>query len=405
MKRILVPARTILARRDLTVLLVCNVLLGIAYSFVIPFMSMFGTMELHMSPVVFGGFMTVTSLAGIVLSTWLARASDTRFSRKTVLLIGATTGTLGYLGYALVRDLSVLTLIGCFVLGIASVTFSQLFAYARDLLGRSDIESKEVPLYMNVFRLFFALSWTVGPALAAWTMQRHSFRGTFLVAAAFFGLFGLVIAALVPSIPPSTKTIEAAAKVPLSLAFRSPGLLPHFVGFVLFFACSTMGMMNLPLLVLNTLHGNEGQVGIIYSVAPIFELPFMFYVGLLATRGDQGRLIRGALMIAAAYYALLACVGAPWHVYPLQALSAAIVAVTSGVAITFFQNFLPDQPGTATNLYSNANRIGSTSGYLLFGTLSATYGHRAVFVLCACFCLVAVGILVAYRPRAVALEA
>ena len=54
MERLLVPARTILARRDLTVLLACNVLLGISYSFVAPFMSMFGTIELKMPPVTFG---------------------------------------------------------------------------------------------------------------------------------------------------------------------------------------------------------------------------------------------------------------------------------------------------------------------------------------------------------------
>jgi hypothetical protein len=33
-------------------------------------------------------------------------------------------------------------------------------------------------------------------------------------------------------------------------------------------------------------------------------------------------------------------------------LDAAVTAVVGGIAITFFQNFLPDQPGTATHLYS-----------------------------------------------------
>ena len=68
MQRILVPARTLLAHRDLTVILVCNLLLGLAFSFVAPFYSMFGTLEVGMSNWTFGIFMTITSVAGIVIS-------------------------------------------------------------------------------------------------------------------------------------------------------------------------------------------------------------------------------------------------------------------------------------------------------------------------------------------------
>ena len=60
--------------------------------------------------------MTATSLSGIAISTWLARWSDMRLSRRTVLLLGGVTGALSYVGYAYVRDVVWLTLIGC-VLG------------------------------------------------------------------------------------------------------------------------------------------------------------------------------------------------------------------------------------------------------------------------------------------------
>jgi SET family sugar efflux transporter-like MFS transporter len=81
-------------------------------------------------------------------------------------------------------------------------------------------------------------------------------------------------------------------------------------------------------------------------------------------------------------------VRAPWQIYPIQILSAAMIAVLSGIAITFFQNYIPNQPGTATNLYTNANRIGSTAGYLFYGSLVTGFGHRAVFLVCAGVCVV-----------------
>ena len=399
MQRLLTPARTFLRHPAFMVLLGCNLLVGLASSFVAPFFSMFGTIEVGMSPVVFGVFMTVTSLSGIALSTALARWSDTRFSRRAVLLTGGLAGALNYLGYAYVRDVVWLTVIGCVLGGIASITFSQLFAYARDLLTRSDVRPGEASLYMNVFRLFFSLSWTAGPAMAAWVMLRYHYRGMFLVAALCFVLFVLIVLFLVPATPPSALARESAVRLPLRRALARIDVLAYFLSFALLFAASTMGIMNLPLLVLNVLHGTGQHVGIIYSIAPAFEIPFMLFFGLLATRGDQARLIRISVVLAVIYYALLALIRVPWQAYPLQILSAAITAVVGGVAISFFQSFLPEQPGTATNLYSVAGRIGSTAGYLMFGTLASAFGHRIVFLACTLLCAGALAILLVYRDR------
>ena len=379
-------------------LLLANLLVGVAYSFVIPFLSLFGTREVGLRPMAFSLFMTTTSLGSITFSTLLARWSDAHWSRRSVLLVSGTAGCLGYLGYAFVRDVAWLTLVGVVLLGIASVTFSQLFACARDLFVRRQIPSGELPLYMNVFRLFFALSWTVGPALAAWVMQFAGFRGLFLVASSFFALFVLLVACFLPHLPPTEAAREAAKAMPLRSALRVPHLLPHFLAFSCYFACSTMGMMNLPLLLLGPLHGTTRDVGIAYSIAPLFELPLMLWMGVLATRIPSRRLIQAVFLLAVAYYVVLAGVRAPWQVYPAQLLSAAIVAVTSGIAITFFQDFLPTQPGTATNLYSNAQRIGSTTGYLLLGVLTESVGTRGVFVACALGCCFAVAIVARRAP-------
>ena len=160
-----------------------------------------------------------------------------------------------------------------------------------------------------------------------------------------------------------------------------------------------MGIMNLPLLLLGPLGGTTHDVGLAYSLAPLFELPLMLLMGILATRIPSRHLIQGVFVLAIAYYGLLSGVRAPWQVYPVQVLSAAIVAVTSGIAITFFQDFLPSQPGSATNVYSNAQRIGSTTGYLLLGVLTESVGTRGVFVACALGCSLAAAILFAYGGR------
>jgi SET family sugar efflux transporter-like MFS transporter len=377
-------------------ILALSLLLGLAYSFVLPFMSLFGTREVGMSPFGFGVFMTLTSASSVLLSTWLARWSDTRVSRRKVLLVGGVTGALGYVGYGLCRDVSTLTLCGVIFLGLSSVTFGQVFALARDTLQQGGVELSKLPLYMNLVRLFFALAWTVGPALGAALVAR-SFRVAFFAAAGVFVAFTLLVAVFVPGRPPSETSKRAASALPLRVALQNPALLANFAAFALFFGCSTMGMMNLPLLLMHDLGGGEHQIGIAYTVAPVVELPFMFYFGALATRVRHERLVLFAMLLAAGYYAGLALAGAPGHVYVLQVASAAIVAVMSGVAITFFQRFLPDQAGSATNLYSSSSRVGSMLGYLVFGAVAGSLGHRAVFLLSVGATLVSASIVYVFR--------
>jgi SET family sugar efflux transporter-like MFS transporter len=392
-------SRELWADSEFRVLLLCYLLLGIAYSFVVPFLSLFATRGVGLGPLGLGAFMTVTSLGAIVCSTALARWSDVVLARRSVLLIGGSAGCLGYLGYAFVRDVALLVAIGVVLLGIAAITFSQLFAYARDMLERRNLPRQQIPLYMNVFRLFFALAWTVGPAVAAWVMKLSSFRGLFLTAAGFFALFVLLVALYVPHLPKTAAAREQALAMPFGKALRVPGLMSHFAAFVLYFASSAMGMTTLPLLLVDVLHGDLNDVGIAYSVAPLFEVPLMLVMGVLAMRIPTRRLIHAVLALAIVYYGLLSVVRAPWHVFPIQALSATIVAVTSGVAVTFFQDLLPGQPGSATNLYSNAQRIGSTAGYLCFGLLTESYGARGVFVCCAVLCAAATALLSLRKPR------
>jgi SET family sugar efflux transporter-like MFS transporter len=392
------PVGFIFGHRDIAVLLGCDFLLGLASSFVGPFLSLFGEHEVGMGSAAFGLFMTLTSLSGIAISTMLARWSDTRFSRKSVLLLGACAGILGYLGYAFVRSPIWLTVIGSLFLGVAGITFSQTFALARELLARAGLPSEDAPLYMNVFRLFFALAWTVGPALASMVMLRFSYVGTFLVAALCFAALASAVAFLVPSRAP---TKEAGRELGLRATLRSlarPELLAHFLGFVLVYACGSLCSVCLPLLVVETLGGGAREVGIVYSVSPFFELPLMLLFGALATKGRSAILIRAGVLLATAYYAALALVRAPWQIYPLQAISAAITAITQGVAITFFQDFLPEQVGTATNLYANASSLGRIAGFLLFARLAAVLGYRGIFLMCAGLCAAALLLMRAFRP-------
>ncbi len=389
----------LLCSPELRLLFACNLVLGMAVSFVLPFLSLFCTQAVGMSLAAFGLFMTASALANIVISTWLSKQSDTRLSRRTLMLWGAASGAVGYGSFAWLREPWHLFLVNAVLVSVASVTFSQLFAHARELMQRSAVPASDVPLYMNAFRMAFALAWTVGPAVAAFTLETFSFPGLFAAAGVLYALlFGLVFWSVKPVAPSPAATPAPGVKV--RGVWAEPGVLAWFLALTLILAAHAVSLNNMSLLVLKVLGGSEAHVGIIFSLAPIFELPCMLYVGVLATRMPTERLIRVAMVLAALYYLGLSLVEAPYQIYPLQLLCAAFVSVTSGVAITFFQNMLPAQLGAATNLYSNASRIGSTSGYLTFGLVASRFGHRGTALACAMLALAALGLTALAGSRA-----
>lgn len=390
--------RSILRQPGYPGVLACNFALGMAYSFVVPFMSMWGTLHVGMSPVTFGTFMTITSVSAIVLSLNLARWSDTHVARRTMLIIGSVGGCLGYLSYAFLTDVVLLTLCGSLLIGAATVNFSQLFAFMREELARPENAGADTPLLMSLLRVSFSLAWTVGPAIGAWVTVKFGYRGIFLGAASLFALFLLGVLWSVPH-RPHPPVAQQPPRASLVGVLTRRDIAATFAGFVLVFAAFSMSMMNLPLMVTQQLGGTKADVGVIYSIAPIFEVPLMIWFGKLAARGHQVGLIRFGVLMGALYFAVLVFAQTPAQIYPIQLLSAVSIAITTNITITFLQDLLPGQAGVATSIYSNSFSAGSLVGYLGFGLLLETVGHRGVFGVCTALCAATFVLLWVYRHR------
>ena len=380
-------------------LLGCAFALGLAYAFVSPFLSLWGTQEVGMRPVVFSLFLTATSLSGIIVSTSLARWSDTHVPRKVMLLLGATGGVLGYAGYALVRDPWLLAGIGVTILALAAVNFSQLFAHTRERFAGAEIRGVPPGFLMSVVRVCFSLAWTAGPAVGAWLMAHAGFRGLFIGAAGLFLLFGLGVMRFVPfeRQPPHAR---AAVRQPVWRVLTRGDIFAVFVAFLLIFAAHTINMLNLPLVLTQVIGGTAADVGIAFCVGPIVEIPLMLWFGLLAARGHQLALIRIAAASTVLYFLLLPLARAPWHVFVLQVFHGLSFAVIANVAIMFFQDLVPGQPGLATTVFSNSSHLGNLVGVLSFGRFLEAFSHRGMFLVSATFTLITLVIMLLYLPRA-----
>jgi SET family sugar efflux transporter-like MFS transporter len=378
-------------------LFACALMLGLASSFVLPFLSLWGTLSVGMKPLTFACFMTLNSLCAMAASTLLARWSDTRWSRRTVLLIGGSGGTLGYLGYAFVTQVSWLMLIGATLISVSAISFSQIFAHAREELTRA--QHGNASFALGVLRAAFSLAWTVGPALGALVVEHFGYRGSFLAASGLLLAYLSLVVGFVPARAREHKAETASQGESLARLLTRPLLLVPFSAFVLVFAALSLNMMNLPLYLTQELGGTERQVGTTFAVAPLFEIPFILWLGRLATRGRQAAMIRLGVAVAVVYFFAIGFAQAPAHVYPAQVLNAFAIAVTMSLAIPYFQDLLPGQTGLATSVYSSSWSLGSLLGYLSFGLLAERLGHRGLTRFCAALAATSLLVLVLSGKR------
>lgn len=393
-------------------LLLTNFVLGLTSSFIAPFGSLWATGEIGMSPRMLGTFMTINSLSAIAIGTALGRWSDSHISRRTLLLLGASAGVLGNVGYAFVRDPLLLTVIGSSALALAAMNFAQLFAHVREEIARH--EGADATFLMGVLRACYALAWTVGPNLGAALKAGFGYRGLFLATAGFFVVLIGCVLGFVRRRPRAAELGEGAApapgpsKAPASArsawGLGQPGVLAHCLAFGLMFSAFTLNGLNLPLF-LKQSGADEGAIATAFAISPLCEMAFMVGFGHLAARGRQRAVIVLGTAAAVCYFVALRFVAAPWHVYPLQVLNASAVAVVTSVAIPYFQDLLPRQAGIATSLYSGALKAGALIGFATFAVVGSRLDARGVFLVCAALATVTLALIALAAPRARALPA
>jgi SET family sugar efflux transporter-like MFS transporter len=383
MKKIIEKIRFVWAIPSFPVLFLINTIFGLSMSFFVPFSSLFGIDEVGMTNASFGIFMTVMAVGGVVISSYIAKRSDLKTNRRTLLLLTSFTGILGYSMFAFLRDYLALLITAFVLLGTTAAAVPQLWAYARDALKAACIASEETPFVMNVFRMFFALSWTIGPALGSWLLIMIGFKGLFLFVAAGYLLAFLTIFFFLKKL--ETQSEARKESIAIRNYLSKPHILANLGAALLLAAATSIHMLNVPQFVMKVLDGTEVDVGVIFSVPPIFEVPFMIALGILATKMDNGLLVKAGFFIAFTYFLLFSFVTETWQIYPLQILSAAQVSITAGIAISYFQDFIPTAQGTATTLYMNATQIGQTVGYLLFGFISTFINYGNLILIYSAF--------------------
>jgi len=413
----------LLKTRHFMPLAVTTLMLGIALSFTMPYLSLFGVEQASMSPWQLGIFMTVISASGVFASSAVGRWSDRSGRPRALLIASLVVAMLGYASLGFVRGYAELLLIGVVLLGPGGASLSQIFAFGRVALPIEDAAQAEFA--SATLRTLLSAAWVFGPAVGALILAQTGFKGLFVFAAASFAA-SAVIASLIAgtkrvsndsiveearkALPrgsldgSSTSAASGTEKAPAATArarasttaaeTRARGTIPRvLLALTLIGLAANATMILLPLFLVHALHGTRLNVSAALGIGALLEIPMMLWLGAKSSRLRKQNWLTASAVVHAVYFVALAMIGQPSAVVPLQVLPAAVVAITSCLGMTYVQDLMPGETGAATALFFNAWRVGSILSGVLSGIVVGAFGYRVAFLLCAALAVCAFALL------------
>lgn len=353
-------------------------LLGFGLSISGPFMALFAVKEAHLTPLQLGIFLTLNAVSAVLVSTLLARWSDKLPNRKPVVLLTLAAGAIAFALLSVLRSYPALLLTGVVFMGSSAASFPQLFAFARAQF--SDAPAELQGRALTVLRTMFSLAFVVGPGLGAVLLAHFRFHGTFLFTAMCFVLAALPLIKIPGRKPQATREAQATA---VGVPATRSAIAWVSVAFVLYGLSMSMGFTMFPLFITDTIGGTEGQVGFLVGLCALLEIPAMLALVTLKRLPTTERLIKAALLLFAIHFALVYFSNGMPLLIATQAIRAAVLAVTAGLGMVYFQELMPGRFAAATTLYSNTSSIGGMIAGIVSGACAQWFGYRAVFLLCA----------------------
>lgn len=368
-------------------MLIAVLLLGLADSIVGPYLVLFGADAAHLSPWQIGVLSSVTALSGIAVSMWLARRYDRRPSRRPAV-VAVSAPAAGYLLLTTTTSYALLLVIAVTLLGAGLAAFPQLFALAKsrqsDSGGAGPPEGRRRAAGTPVLRSVWSLAWAIGPLIGAVTLSRFGFTGLFVATAVLFAAVVVPLARIgpVPSAPTGDLGGGAGDARPPR---RVMALL--VAGGTLFHTAILAGSVVLPLFVTRTLRQPQGDVGLLFSVCAVVEIPAALALMWLPARARKELFIVGGMALLAVYFGLVTGTSSNGVMIGAQVARGVAMAVVGALGISYFQDLMPHATGRATTLFANTLTAGSLISGVLAGTAAQFLGYRATQGLCGAVAL------------------
>lgn len=359
-------------------------MMGVAGALQAPTLSLFLSREVGAQPFWIGLFYTVNAIAGIGVSLWLAKRSDSQGDRRKLIIFYCLMAIGNALLFAFNRHY--LTLITCGVLlaSLANTAMPQLFALAREY---ADNSAREVVMFSSVMRAQLSLAWVIGPPLAFMLALNYGFTVMFSIAAGIFTLSLVLIAFMLPSVA----RVELPSENALSMqgGWQDSNVRMLFVASTLMWTCNTMYIIDMPLWISSELGLPDKLAGFLMGTAAGLEIPAMILAGYYVKRYGKRRMMVIAVAAGVLFYTGLIFFNSRMALMTLQLFNAVFIGIVAGIGMLWFQDLMPGRAGAATTLFTNSISTGVILAGVIQGAIAQSWGHFAVYWVIAVISVVA----------------
>ncbi|HAH3314441.1 TPA: sugar efflux transporter SetA [Escherichia coli] len=359
-------------------------MMGVAGALQAPTLSLFLSREVGAQPFWIGLFYTVNAIAGIGVSLWLAKRSDSQGDRRKLIIFCCLMAIGNALLFAFNRHY--LTLITCGVLlaSLANTAMPQLFALAREY---ADNSAREVVMFSSVMRAQLSLAWVIGPPLAFMLALNYGFTVMFSIAAGIFTLSLVLIAFMLPSVA----RVELPSENALSMqgGWQDSNVRMLFVASTLMWTCNTMYIIDMPLWISSELGLPDKLAGFLMGTAAGLEIPAMILAGYYVKRYGKRRMMVIAVAAGVLFYTGLIFFHSRMALMTLQLFNAVFIGIVAGIGMLWFQDLMPGRAGAATTLFTNSISTGVILAGVIQGAIEQSWGHFAVYWVIAIISVVA----------------
>ena len=359
-------------------------MMGVAGALQAPTLSLFLSRGVGAQPFWFGLFYTVNAIAGIGVSLWLAKRSDSQGDRRKLIIFCCLMAIGNALLFAFNRHY--LTLITCGVLlaSLANTAMPQLFALAREY---ADNSAREVVMFSSVMRAQLSLAWVIGPPLAFMLALNYGFTVMFSIAAGIFTLSLVLIAFMLPSVA----RVELPSENALSMqgGWQDSNVRMLFVASTLMWTCNTMYIIDMPLWISSELGLPDKLAGFLMGTAAGLEIPAMILAGYYVKRYGKRRMMVIAVAAGVLFYTGLIFFHSRMALMTLQLFNAVFIGIVAGIGMLWFQDLMPGRAGAATTLFTTSISTGVILAGVIQGAIAQSWGHFAVYWVIAVISVVA----------------
>lgn len=359
-------------------------MMGVAGALQAPTLSLFLSREVGAQPFWIGLFYTVNAIAGIGVSLWLAKRSDSQGDRRKLIIFCCLMAIGNALLFAFNRHYLTLITCGVLLVSLANTAMPQLFALAREY---ADNSAREVVMFSSVMRAQLSLAWVIGPPLAFMLALNYGFTVMFSIAAGIFTLSLVLIAFMLPSVA----RVELPSENALSMqgGWQDSNVRMLFVASTLMWTCNTMYIIDMPLWISSELGLPDKLAGFLMGTAAGLEIPAMILAGYYVKRYGKRRMMVIAVAAGVLFYTGLIFFNSRMALMTLQLFNAVFIGIVAGIGMLWFQDLMPGRAGAATTLFTNSISTGVILAGVIQGAIAQSWGHFAVYWVIAVISVVA----------------